>query len=928
MNRHAIVLLLTLGLAACAWQDRERGTLASLRPPPPTTLTEKPVDNPRNQALYFYSQLIATDPTSPLSLPARRRQVELIMTTADESLIEDPQRARELYQVAVQQYEALLTDDAEHGHSDGALYRLARAYEQSDAWEAALTTLERLAERYPSSPYVAEAHFRRGEMLFSAGLMEEAGAAYRRVTARGESTPLHEQALFKLGWSHFKAQHYPPGLDAHTTLLARKLTPLDDDLSLDALPPGDRSLVDETLRAINLSLDYQGGVTALRAYLAQRETWPHAALLYSQLGDFYLRKERYQDAADSYRAYIDRTPLANAAPLLQAKVIQAYETAGFRSKALLAKQRLLREYGLEQAYWQQGARPAAARELIAEQVTELAGYHHARAQRDHNRADYATAVNYYRDYLRWFPHEPRTVEMNFLLAEALSESDRHAEAVSEYERSAYDYPLHPRAAEAAYAALLAYEAHAAQLPHGATRDTWRRRGIASGLRYAERFPSHPQAANVLTRNAVALWELGEPEAAERAARSVTEHPLADNLLTQRAWAVRGHIAFDRSDYQTAEAHYRRALATLASISPLPDSLREPKVAIRQRLAASLYKQGEVTLTQDAEAAAELFLRAAAAAPGTAIAAHADFDAAAALMTAQAWAQAAAVLETFARRYPGHSLQLGASRKLAIAYQESDATARAAAAWERLGREEDSEEARRLALLQAATLYRDLGKQDRHQQILSDYIRRYPAPLDMATEARFELADADRNAGRHKQAQTRLREIMATTAAGEIDPRTRHYAARAALLLADYDWEAYRGLKLTLPLERSLRAKKSAFENALAAYQGAAAYRMSETTTAATFRLGELYRDFSQALLSSERPNGLSALEREQYDILLEEQAFPFEEQAIDLHVANARRTLEGVYDHWVQESYIALSGLLPARYAKYERTEDVLETSH
>ena len=70
--------------------------------------------------------------------------------------------------------------------------------------------------------------------------------------------------------------------------------------------------------------------------------------------------------------------------------------------------------------------------------------------------------------------------------------------------------------------------------------------------------------------------------------------------------------------------------------------------------------------------------------------------------------------------------------------------------------------------------------------------------------------------------------------------------------------------------------------------------------------------------------GLDAAALEQYELLLEEQMFPFEEKAIDLYKANADRAPVGVYDEWVQKSFDRLAGLMPARYAKKERSEDVV----
>ena len=102
--------------------------------------------------------------------------------------------------------------------------------------------------------------------------------------------------------------------------------------------------------------------------------------------------------------------------------------------------------------------------------------------------------------------------------------------------------------------------------------------------------------------------------------------------------------------------------------------------------------------------------------------------------------------------------------------------------------------------------------------------------------------------------------------------------------------------------------------------------MAEVTTAATFQIAELYNRFSQDLFDSERPANLNAAELEQYDILLEEQAYPFEEKAIELHEVNAARTGSGVYDEWVQASLAKLALLMPVRYAKDEQGEAVVAT--
>ena len=67
------------------------------------------------------------------------------------------------------------------------------------------------------------------------------------------------------------------------------------------------------------------------------------------------------------------------------------------------------------------------------------------------------------------------------------------------------------------------------------------------------------------------------------------------------------------------------------------------------------------------------------------------------------------------------------------------------------------------------------------------------------------------------------------------------------------------MKISQPLAESMELKKSLMEDVLKVYGDAAAYGVAEVTTAATFRLGEVYQQFSKDLMDSERPDGLDEL---------------------------------------------------------------------
>jgi len=156
------------------------------------------------------------------------------------------------------------------------------------------------------------------------------------------------------------------------------------------------------------------------------------------------------------------------------------------------------------------------------------------------------------------------------------------------------------------------------------------------------------------------------------------------------------------------------------------------------------------------------------------------------------------------------------------------------------------------------------------------------------------------------------------------PRTRLLGGQATLQLAEPVLAAYQQVRLIEPLQRQLKLKKTRMDEVLKAYAVAADVGVAEVTTAATFHTAALYQDFGKALIASQRPKRLSKMELEQYNVLLEEQAFPFEEKAIELHETNARRTAQGVYDAWVKGSLTELAKLKPVRYGKAERGDTAL----
>jgi TolA-binding protein len=393
-------------------------------------------------------------------------------------------------------------------------------------------------------------------------------------------------------------------------------------------------------------------------------------------------------------------------------------------------------------------------------------------------------------------------------------------------------------------------------------------------------------------------------------------------LQRTSWTVVAHSQFDLENYAAAEQAYYQ----LRKVTPPDDVAADQE--IDERIASSIYKQGELARDAgDLEAAVAHFTRLGTAVPDSNIRETAEYDAAAALISLEAWDRASNVLEDFRRNYPDSQYADDVSQKLAVSYLESGNGAQAAQEFERIAAAEvSSEEVRREAMWKAAELYEGAGSLTNERRVLDEIVARYPDPLSESIEARQRLLEIAEATGDQQERTRRLQDLIDAdaNAGAQRSDRTQYLAALASIELAEPVRLRFEAVRLTQPLDASVKVKREHMEEVLAAYTTAADYGVAEVTTQATYRLAEVYESFAKALMESDRPGDLDELALEQYELLLEEQVFPFEEQAIDLYITNTDRAAKGVYDEWVQKSFEKLAGLMPARYAKSERSENVV----
>ena len=914
--------LLTIGLlAACAgkrdWVADNEPTLKTLAS---RTVTVQPDQSPMAsnpaQAIEAYRQFLAIAPRASQRAPAMRRMADLEMDRADSP--EAGATADPDYRAAIARYQEFLKTYPNDPTNDRVLYQLSRAQEQSGNLDAALQTLDRLVKEHPTTSHGDEAQFRRGELLFTARKYSEAEAAYATVLAVSPPSRYQDRALYMQGWSQYKQGKLEPALLSFFGVLDQKLGQPENEADSAVLTRADRELVEDTFRVTSLSLSSLQGAQSIPAYITSNKRLRYEPRVYEELGELYLKQERVKDAADTFALFGQRKPLNAQAPLLQARVIDVYARNGFATLALAAKKDYVLRYGRTSEFrrdnpkgWEQAQAPVKAH------LAELAQHYHASAQKNKSTADYQEAAHWYRESLASFPDDPQNAKTNFLLAELLLEDGRIPEATTEYEKTAYGYPQHARSADAGYAALLGYAQQQKTAPSVQTQ-ALAQTSVSSALRFAKAFPGDARAAPVLADAAEKLYALKDSERAATVAQSILAlQPLAADAQRRVAWTIVAYTSFDAGNFGLSEAAFGEVLKLTASNAANRGELVE-------RQAAAIYKQGEQARTAGAmrEAVAH-FERVGQVAPQSSANAAAKYDAAALLIALKDWSAAARSLEDFRQRYPGHALQAEVGGKLALVYLEQKQWGSAATELERLSASNADPMVARDALWQSAELYQKGGNRAAALRTYERYLARNPQPLEPAVEARYRLAEMAKEDGNASRQLMLMKDILQADQNGGTarTARTRFLGATAALALAEPVARAYTQVALTEPLQKQLKLKKARMEDALRAYAVATDYGVADVTTAATYRIATVYHDFSKALMASERPKKLNKLEREQYNVLLEEQAFPFEEKATEIHEANARRAASGIYDSWVQNSFDALRVLRPVRYGKTERSD-------
>ena len=802
--------------------------------------------------------------------------------------------------------------------NDTLLYQLAKTYDQKGEHQESIDTLNKLVSNYPKTPFYIEAYFRLAEDAFSVQDYSTAEANYTEVIIAKDNAVYYEKSLFKRGWARFKQQYYTDAVDDFLEAV------LDHDFEeFEKLSVSEHEQFDEYFRAVGLAFSYLGGSEPLHDYFKDQPDFKYTYHTYAMVSNIYLKQERYSDAVDTYKQFIKYYPTSSNIPYSHLKIIEIWKDSGFIKKVYNAIEDFYVQYNPSSIYWKNQNENSRVNRVIRRSLKEyvvlMTSYYHNKYQKSASNTDYNNSEKWYKRYLKHYESYAHNDNIYFLYGELLSQKHLSEKALKYYELAAYDNDIIVHK-EAAFASIVTSDK---LLSKNKDNKEYINKHISYALKYAQRYPAATDIQKLIVHAAEVAYKSNNYKASiELADITLLNNPLETNTYIK---GLKAESYFQLGEYVESESIFGDLLAT-KTLSP------KQKIQYEDKLALSIYKQGEAAQKEkDIVQAINHFSRIAKVAANSSIAATGLYDAIALNMQHKQWNGAIDQIKQFQGLYPKNKRQADVSKKLSVAYLNSNQGIKAAQEFEKMSNMGSDIAIQTTALWQAAELYEEKDKINDSIRSYEEYARKFSSPYQQYMEAMNKLTELYTKKGSAKNTIQWRKKITGADekALNNVKTdRTKYITSFAYLGLAEREKSRFDKLKLTLPLKNSLAKKKSTMQASVKLYGQASKYKNYQATTEATYSIALIYKDFSKALLDSDRPTRLNAEELDQYEILLEDKAFPFEDKAIEFFEINLARIKNGFYNDWIDKTHKELIALFPVRYDRKPKQDAYVDVLH
>lgn len=385
-------------------------------------------------------------------------------------LAQAPPEPKQSFQRSIDLYQQLITRFPDYGLNDGSYYLLGFCLEKQGEGEQSRDTYQRLIEKYPRSKFVAEAWVRLGEYYFDApnepNSLERAAAAYTEAI-RFEDHPLYDKALYKLGWTWYRMDQFDRAVDTFAALVEfydRKSKQAGEEIS------GDLRAEALQYMAISFADEKWGSVARAEEFFRRAGAVPYEAEVWRRLGDVYSDQTKWPEAVAAYKNNLAKAPLHRDAPIIQDKIVKAYEL-GQRDfeRAFGERELLVKSFAPGSSWYEKNKGDSeviqSAQDLSEKSLYSAAVYHHQQALQyaksnrvDEAKREFEIAARGYAEYLERSPHSKLAYELQFYLGECQYASLHFLEAAKTYEAVRDSTADNRFLADAALAAVLSWQA--------------------------------------------------------------------------------------------------------------------------------------------------------------------------------------------------------------------------------------------------------------------------------------------------------------------------------------------------------------------------------------------------------------------------------------------------------------------------------------
>lgn len=360
--------------------------------------------------------------------------------------------ASEYNKKAIQLYEYFVRDFKNHPKMDQALYFLGFNYIEMGEFKKGAGFYSRLAQEYPRSHYVGEAHFSIGEYYFDLDKWDLALDSYKKVI-KLKNPSTFAISLYKAAWCLHRSGRSAEGLRYLETLIRMSANPsnkidvtrLDNEARRDlVIFYAEGGNPERALPYFNKHLGEEKGtkeVEKLAYYFSDKGEKDKAAYLFKQL----IALNRNSPKSYDYQFQI------------VTNYINFANSQRFREELYV----LIKDYGPNSSWSQENKNNQAVMDN-SHKTTEnfLKTYtlqHHQAAQNSRTKHSQQLAAEGYKIFLAEYPNSASYPDMMFFYGELLYDMEKFGEAAQQYAWVAKNAPQSKYAAKAGMNMILGLE---------------------------------------------------------------------------------------------------------------------------------------------------------------------------------------------------------------------------------------------------------------------------------------------------------------------------------------------------------------------------------------------------------------------------------------------------------------------------------------